>query len=95
MCTLPDLRVSSRANAVIGGERRVAWGGGHADCCDCGIVLANCDVFGDAVEEESNRIQKRYRTPRFAADAEIKERILEFGRRGASARQSRGVRPKG
>jgi hypothetical protein len=48
----------------------------HAERCEVGIVLANCDTFGETVEREFERIQEWYRTPRFAADPEIKERIL-------------------
>ncbi|MBK8075060.1 MAG: hypothetical protein IPK24_05690 [Kineosporiaceae bacterium] len=50
----------------------------HADRCEVQIVLANCDIFGDTVEEEFTRIQEWYRNPRFAADPLIKDRILGF-----------------
>jgi hypothetical protein len=41
-------------------------------------VLTNCDVLGDTVEEEFARIQEWYRNPRFAVDADLKQRILDF-----------------
>lgn len=50
----------------------------HQPRCEVGVVLTNCDTFGDTVEEEFTRIQEWYRTPRFAADPEIKDRIMNF-----------------
>jgi hypothetical protein len=57
---------------------RCARGGAHIKVCDVGLVLANCDVFGDTVETEFTRIQEWYRNPRFAVDEAIKQRILDF-----------------
>jgi hypothetical protein len=52
--------------------------GPHGERCEVGLVLANCDTFGDTVEEEFTRIQEWYRNPRFAVQADLEERILEF-----------------
>ena len=52
--------------------------GQHTERCEIGLVLANCDIFGDTVEEEFTRIQEWYRNPRFAVQADLHERILSF-----------------
>lgn len=58
----------------------------HAERCEVGLVLANCDTFGDTVEEEFGRIQEWYRNPRFAAAPEIKDLILGFRTPGRERR---------
>jgi hypothetical protein len=50
----------------------------HGDTCEVGLVLTNCDTFGDTVEEEFTRIQEWYRNPRFAVEPALKDRILGF-----------------
>lgn len=50
----------------------------HSPQCEVGLVLANCDTFGDTVEEEFTRIQEWYRNPRFAVEPDLKDRILSF-----------------
>jgi hypothetical protein len=50
----------------------------HEENCEVGLVLTNCDTFGDTVEEEFTRIQEWYRNPRFAVEPDLKERILSF-----------------
>jgi hypothetical protein len=50
----------------------------HADRCEVGLVLRHCDIFGDTVETEFERIQNWYRTPRFAADPALKNMILSY-----------------
>jgi hypothetical protein len=41
--------------------------GPHGPHCEVGLILSNCDTFGETVETEFERIQNWYRTPRFAA----------------------------
>ena len=53
-------------------------GGPHEQRCEVGLVLSNCDTFGETVETEFERIQNWYRTPRFAADPALKELITHF-----------------
>jgi hypothetical protein len=55
-----------------------AQDGEHAERCEIGLVLANCDIFGETVETEFERIQNWYRTPRFAADPGLKDMITLF-----------------
>jgi hypothetical protein len=50
----------------------------HADGCEVGLVIRHCDLLGDTVESEFERIQNWYRTPRFAADASLKDLILAY-----------------
>ncbi len=50
----------------------------HVGNCEVGLVLTNCDTFGDTVEEEFTRIQEWYRNPRFAVEPALTERILGF-----------------
>jgi hypothetical protein len=50
----------------------------HEQACEVGLVLSNCDIFGETVESEFERIQNWYRTPRFAADPALKELITDF-----------------
>ncbi len=52
--------------------------GEHAERCEVGLVISNCDTFGDTVESEFERIQNWYRTPRFAADPAISSLITNF-----------------
>lgn len=46
--------------------------------CEVHLVLKHCDLLGETVEAEFERIQAWYRTPRFAIDAAMKELILGF-----------------
>lgn len=50
----------------------------HAERCEVGLVLRNCDIFGETVETEFERIQNWYRTPRFAADPGLKDLIENY-----------------
>lgn len=50
----------------------------HAERCEVGLVLKNCDTFGDTVEQEFVRIQEWYRNPRFAVAQDLEDRILDF-----------------
>lgn len=50
----------------------------HADRCEVGLVIANCDIFGETVEGEFTRIQEWYRNPRLAADPQISGWIMNF-----------------
>lgn len=50
----------------------------HAERCEVGLVVRNCDSFAETVETEFERIQNWYRTPRFAADGHIKELIENY-----------------
>jgi hypothetical protein len=65
----------------------------HQPKCEVGLVLANCDTFGETVESEFERIQEWYRTPRFAADPEIKGRILGFRTPGAERTMTPPAQP--
>jgi hypothetical protein len=62
----------------------------HAPQCEVGLVLANSDTFGDTVEDEFTRIQEWYRNPRFAVEADLKDRILGF-RTPGKERESDGL----
>jgi hypothetical protein len=53
-------------------------GDGHVDGCEVGLIIRHCDILGDTVETEFERIQNWYRTPRFAADASLKDLILNY-----------------
>jgi hypothetical protein len=56
--------------------------------CEVHLVLRHCDLFGETVETEFERIQNWYRTPRFAADPALTELITGFrtpGRERAAA----------
>ncbi|MFL6136710.1 MAG: hypothetical protein ACJ74O_02795 [Frankiaceae bacterium] len=46
--------------------------------CDVHLVIRHCDLFGQAVEEDFDRIKQWYRTERHAADAHIRGLIEEF-----------------
>ena len=46
--------------------------------CEVHLVLKHCDLFAETVETEFERIQSWYRTPRFAADEDLREIITEF-----------------
>jgi hypothetical protein len=50
----------------------------HANHCEVGLVIKNCDILGETVETEFEHIQNWYRTPRFAADPRIKDMIENF-----------------
>lgn len=52
--------------------------GGHAERCEVGLVVRHCDIFGETVEAEFERIQGWYRTPRFAAEPRIKDLIENY-----------------
>jgi hypothetical protein len=68
--------VMDKAEAWL--RRCTCQGDEHGEHCDVGLVIRNCDVFGETVETEFEHIQNWYRTPRFAADASIKDLILNF-----------------
>jgi hypothetical protein len=46
--------------------------------CEVHLVLRHCDILGETVETEFERIQNWYRTPRFAADPNLSELITDF-----------------
>lgn len=50
----------------------------HDEHCEVGLVIRNCDVLGETVEAEFERIQRWYWNPRFAADASIKDLIVNY-----------------
>jgi hypothetical protein len=50
----------------------------HAERCEVGLVIRNCDMFGETVETEFERIQNWYRAPRFAADPGLKDLITNY-----------------
>jgi hypothetical protein len=50
----------------------------HVEGCEVGLVIRHCDSLADTVETEFERIQNWYRTPRFAADASLKDLILAY-----------------
>ena len=50
----------------------------HAERCEVGLVIGNCDIFGETVETEFERIQNWYRTPRFAVEPGLKRLIEDF-----------------
>ena len=65
--------------------------GSHAERCDVGLVIENCDLLGQTVEDEFERIQRWYWNPRFAADARIKDLIVNYrtpGRERGTASQA-------
>jgi hypothetical protein len=68
--------VTEKAEVWLG--RCTCSGDEHAERCEVGLVLRNCDIFGDTVETEFERIQNWYRTPRFAADPALKDLILAY-----------------
>jgi hypothetical protein len=41
-------------------------------------VLRHCDLFGQTVEEEFERIQNWYRTERFAVDPSLTDLIISY-----------------
>jgi hypothetical protein len=59
-------------------RRCACHGDGHVEGCEVGLVIRHCDLLGDTVETEFERIQNWYRTPRFAADASLKDLILSY-----------------
>jgi hypothetical protein len=59
--------------------------------CEVHLVLKHCDLFGETVETEFERIQDWYRTPRFAADTGIKDLIVEFRTPGRERRRRTGL----
>jgi hypothetical protein len=56
--------------------------------CEVHLVTKHCDLFGETVETEFERIQNWYRTPRFAADPQISEMVTQFRRQDAERRVS-------
>jgi hypothetical protein len=46
--------------------------------CETHLILKHCDLFGETVETEFERIQNWYRTPRFAADPGIKDLVMNY-----------------
>ncbi len=62
--------------------------------CEVHRVIHSCDTLGNTVETEFERIQNWYRTPRFAADASLKDLILSYrtpGRERAGNADSHGA----
>lgn len=59
-------------------KRCTCPGDEHLEHCDVGLVIRNCDEFGETVETEFEHIQNWYRTPRFSTDASIKDLISNF-----------------
>lgn len=57
--------------------------------CEVHLVLKHCDLFGETVETEFERIQNWYRNPRFAADPKMNDLILGFRTPG----KERGTTP--
>lgn len=64
---------------------------GHAELCEVGLVIRNCDTFGETVETEFEHIQNWYRTPRFAAAPGIKDHILNFRTPGRERADAEGA----
>lgn len=65
----------------------------HSERCEVGLVIRNCDVFGETVESEFQRIQRWYWNPRFSVDPDIKELIVNYrtpGRERTLTRESDG-----
>jgi hypothetical protein len=50
----------------------------HAERCEVGLVIRNCETFGETVETEFERIQTWYRTPRFAVEPGLKDLIASY-----------------
>ena len=71
--------------------RRCACKDDHAELCEVGIVIRNCDTFGETVETEFEHIQNWYRTPRFAAEPGIKDHILNFRTPGRERADAEGT----
>ena len=59
-------------------RRCVCPGDKHGEHCEVGLVISNCDVLGETVESEFERIQRWYWNPRFAANPGIKDLILNY-----------------
>jgi hypothetical protein len=68
--------VMDKAEAWL--RRCTCQGDEHEERCEVGLVVRNCDVFGETVETEFERIQNWYRTPRFAAEPSIKDLISNY-----------------
>jgi hypothetical protein len=66
--------------------------GAHEISCEVGLVLSNCDTFGETVETEFERIQNWYRTPRFAVEPGLTDLILGFRQRDTEQRAARHIR---
>lgn len=64
----------------------------HVVECEVNLVAKNCDVFGETVEQEFERIQGWYVNPRYAAEPEIRERVMSF-RTPSTERAIRTYRP--
>jgi hypothetical protein len=83
--------VMDKAEAWL--RRCTCPGDEHVEHCEVGLVTRNCDVFGDTVETEFERIQNWYRTPRFAADASIKDLISNYRTPGRERTETGEVEP--
>jgi len=46
--------------------------------CEVHLVIRHCDLFGQTVEREFERIQNWYRTDRFAADPSLRDLITNY-----------------
>jgi hypothetical protein len=46
--------------------------------CEVHLVIQHCDLFGQTVEREFERIQNWYRTDRFAAEAGLRDLITNY-----------------
>jgi hypothetical protein len=46
--------------------------------CEVHLVIQHCDLFGQTVEQEFERIQNWYRTDRFAADSDLRDLITSY-----------------
>jgi len=59
--------------------------------CEIHLVIRHCDVFGQTVEREFEHIQGWYRSEHFAAEAQLRDLILNYrtpGKERASESQS-------
>lgn len=61
----------------------------HDGHCEVGLVIWNCDVVGETVESEFERIQRWYWNPRFAADPGVKDMILNYRTPGKERAESK------
>jgi hypothetical protein len=79
-------RLDSAGLAAFTMDKAEAWlrrctcpkNGEPADRCEVHLVLRHCDLLGETVETEFERIQNWYRTPRFTADPAIKDLVTNY-----------------
>jgi hypothetical protein len=55
----------------------------HDPRCEVHLVIQHCDLFGQTVEEEFERVQSWYRSERFAADPDLRDLIAGYRTPGA------------